>query len=345
MIPRPLLAAFLLALPSQAAGPVAGSENPVDFSYPYFDGEKEISISEVRDPAVIRVGDTWYLTFTHFPFTHSDSADASKPDDNSSPGIRLYSSKDLNHWKFVNWLVKSNELPDDSPYKHRFWAPEIHRIGGRFYLIFTSDNWLDDKFNKSGKIGNYVAFVGEADQVTGPYENIRWLEGAGCDTSLFEDNDGKTYAIMPFGDEFIQQVDLKEMKLVGARTRIVNRDNSDVGKTNSPDYLEGPWMIQRDDKYILFTAAPYKDNEGELKSGYWTGMAVADHILGPYRKQPRYFPGGHVAVFDGPDHQPWFSYRGEAGAKTTGRLNLRSIPFNPDGTPALVNTGMAPEPR
>ena len=36
--------------------------------------------------------------------------------------------------------MKSSELPEDCPYKHRFWAPEIHKIGGRFYLIFTADN-------------------------------------------------------------------------------------------------------------------------------------------------------------------------------------------------------------
>jgi GH43 family beta-xylosidase len=26
----------------------------------------------------------------------------------------------------------------DCPYKHRFWAPEIHRIAGKFYLILFS---------------------------------------------------------------------------------------------------------------------------------------------------------------------------------------------------------------
>ncbi len=167
---RHLIAIVLLALPLHAEPPAVSPENPVDFSYPYFNGEREISISELRDPAVIRVGETWYLTFTHFPFTHRDSADLSKPDRNSSPGVRLYSSNDLTHWTFENWLVKSSELPDDSPYKHRFWAPEIHQIGGRFYLIFTADNWNKDEYNKGGKIGAYVAFVGASDKVTGPYE-------------------------------------------------------------------------------------------------------------------------------------------------------------------------------
>ena len=273
---------------------------PLNFSYPYVEGANERAISEVRDPAIIREGDTYYLTFTHFPFTHSASRDASKPDNNSSPGIRLYASKDLKQWTFENWLVKSSDLPDDCPYKHRFWAPEIHKINGRFFLIFTADNWNKDAFNKGGKIGSYVAFVGVADKVTGPYEHITWLQGAGCDSTLFADDDGKTYAVMPFGDEFIQEVDLRgidrgDIQLVGARTRIVARDNRDAGKKTSPDYMEGPWMIKRNGKYVLFTASPYRENKGEpdvardLPPGYWVGTAVADHVLGPYAKDPHAF--------------------------------------------------------
>lgn len=324
-----------------------GLQNPLDFSYPYFDGIRERAITELRDPAIIREGDTWYLVFTHFPFTHHTSRDAAQPDWNSSPGIRLYSSKDLKNWKFENWLLKSSELPENCPYKHRFWAPEIRKIGGRFYLVFYSDNWIKDEYNSDGKMG-YVAFVGVADKITGPYEHISWLKGAGCDTSLFGDDDGKTYAFMPFGDVFIQEVNLNgiekgDIKLVGERKMIVARDNSDAGRKTSPEYLEGPWMIKRGGKYLLFTAAPYKEAEkdgkpfdkvsaADLSPGYWVGVAEADTILGPYRKQPQVFLGGHIAVFTGPDGREWFSYRGESGGKAQGRLCVDPIPFECDGS-------------
>ncbi|HNY27271.1 MAG TPA: family 43 glycosylhydrolase [Candidatus Sumerlaeota bacterium] len=321
-------------------------QNPLDFSYPYADGTRERMITELRDPAITREGNTYYLVFTHFPFTHHTSRDATKPDYNSSPGIRLYSSKDLKNWKFENWLLKSSELPENCPYKHRFWAPEIHKIGGRFYLIFYADNWIKDEYNSDGKMG-YVAFVGVADKITGPYEHISWLKGAGCDTSLFGDDDGKTYAVMPFGDVFIQEVDLTgiekgDINLVGERRKVVARDNSDVGRKTSPEYLEGPWMIKRGDKYILFTAAPYKEagKDGkpsgetppDLAPGYWVGASVADTIWGPYKKQPQVFLGGHITVFTGPDGGEWFSYRGESGGKTQGRLCVDPIPFNADGS-------------
>ena len=332
-------------------------QNPIDFSYPYYDGTRERTITELRDPAIIREGDTYYLTFTVFPFTHSDSRKADKPDYNSPPGIMLYSSPDLKNWKFEKWLVKSSELPENCPYKHRFWAPEIHKINGRFYLIFTADNWIKDEYNKGGKIGAYVAFVGVADKVTGPYEHITWLKGAGCDSTLFGDDDGKTYAIMPFGNEYIQEVDLSgidrgDIKLVGERKMIVARDNSDVGKKTSPDYMEGPWMIKRNGKYVLFTASPYKRPEsGEppphrptWRPGYWVGAAVADNIWGPYKKQPQVFLGGHIAVFTGPDGKEWFSYRGESGGKAQGRLCVDPIQFNADGSVRVfpASTGTPP---
>jgi len=327
--------------------------NPIDFCYPYFDGTRERRITELRDPAIIREGGLYYLTFTVFPFTHSDSRKADKPDQNSSPGIMLYSSPDLKNWKFENWLVKSSELSDNCPYKHRFWAPEIHKINGRFFLIFTADNWLRDEYNKGGKIGAYVAFVGVADKVPGPYKNITWLKGAGCDSTLFQDDDGKTYAIMPFGNEYLQEVDLRgidrgDIKLVGERKMVAARDNLDVGRKTSPDYMEGPWMIKRNGKYVLFTASPYRQTKGadgqpaDLATGYWVGAAVADNIWGPYRKQPQVFLGGHIAVFTGPDGKEWFSYRGEAGGKAQGQLCVDPISFNDDGSVKPSSPSVSP---
>lgn len=319
-------------------------ENPVNFSYPYFDGIRERTITELRDPAISRDGDTYYLVFTHFPFTHHTSRDPNKIDLNSSPGIRLYSSKDLKNWKFEKWLVKSSELPEDCPYKHRFWAPEIHKIGGRFFLIFYADNWIKDEYNAAGQVG-YVAFVGVAEKITGPYEHISWLKGAGCDATLFEDEGGKTYCIMPFSNEYIQEADLRgidrgDIKLIGERKMIVARDNSDVGKTFSPEYMEAPWMIKRNGKYILFTGSPYRrprDSKADapapdLAYGYWVGIAVADNIWGPYKKEPQVFLGGHIATFTGPDGRDWFSYRGESGGKSQGRLCIDPVPIGKDGS-------------
>lgn len=317
-------------------------QNPLPFSYTYFDGKEEKKITELRDPCIMRDGDTYYLVFTHYPFTHHTSRSEDRPDMNSSPGIRLYSSKDLKNWKFENWIVKSSELPENCPYKHRFWAPEIRKMNGKFYVIFYADNWNKDEYNARGEMG-YVGFVGVADKPTGPYEHITWLPGSGCDTHLFADTDGKFYSVMPFGDMFVQEADLSgikkgDIKMTGERQKVVSRDNSDIGLNFSPDYMEAPWMIKRANKYVLFSGSPYKeeqkptDHTSGLKTGYWVGVFMADNIWGPYVKQPQLFLGGHIAVFTGPDGQEWFSYRGESGGETQGRLCVDPIPFKADGT-------------
>ena len=314
--------------------------NPSTFSYPYFDGSTERMITELRDPCIIREGDTYYLVYTHYPFTHHTSKDESKPDMNSSPGIRLYSSKDLKNWIFEKWLVKSSELVVNCPYKHRFWAPEIHKIKNKFYLIFYADNWIKEAYNPDGQMGT-KAFVGVSNNITGPYEHITYLEGAGCDTNLFEDENGKTYAIMPFGEMYIQEVDLtgiedNNIRLIGERKMIVSADNSDVGKNFDPDYMEGPWMTKKDGKYILYTGSPYRKKTDpefvhDLEEGYWVGTATADNIWGPYKKEPQVFLGGHIAIFEGPDGKEWFSYRGEAGGICQGLLNIDPVTFNDEG--------------
>jgi hypothetical protein len=136
----------------------------------------------------------------------------------------------------------------------------------------------------------------------------------------------------------LRGIERGDIKLVGERKMIVARDNRDVERHTNPDYMEGPWMIKRNGKYVLFTASPYKQPNGtnaeppDLAPGYWVGAAVADTIWGPYRKQPQVFLGGHIAVFTGPDGKEWFSYRGEAGGRAQGRLCVDPIPFNEDGS-------------
>lgn len=296
-------------------------------NFKYTEGQTEPR-SEVRDPCIIREGDTYYLVFTMYPFRNREEKFLNEPNQGGSPGIALYSSKDLMNWKFENWLVKSSELPENCPYKNRFWAPEIHKIGGKFYLIFTADNWLKKEYNPAGTWGTAgYAFVGVADKVTGPYEHITYIRGAACDTTLFGDTDGKTYAFIPRGDIDVQEIDLSglerdEVKLLGKPKRIVTADNSDIGVAAKPEYLEGPWCVKIGSKYYLFYAAIYRDKKFPDWLGYWTGVAYANHPLGPWKKDSRgkVFLGGHLSVFDGPDGRPWLCYRGESGDSSHGKL-------------------------
>jgi hypothetical protein len=192
----------------------------------------------------------------------------------------------------------------------------------------------------TGRMG-YEVFIGVADQITGPYANFSWLEGGACDTSIFQDDNGKTYAIMPLGgDQYIQEVNLsgidqRRIFLTGERKKVVSHDYSPIGK-ESPYYLEGPWLIKRNGKYILFSAANYQQPANPtpgFEYGYWVDAAIADNIWGPYEIHPQIFIGGHIGTFIGPNGKDWFSYRGEwRNHPGFGELNIDPVPMNEDGT-------------
>jgi len=307
--------------------------NPLSKFYYLYTKDKNGSydiIREVRDPAIIREGDTYYIVYTHYPFTHNLDKDINKPDYGSSPGIRMYSTKDFNTFKFENWLVKSSELPDDCPYKHRFWAPEIHKINNKYYLIFTADNWISPSYCPTGQNGLY-SFIGVSDNVTGPYEHITYLPGGACDATLFQDG-ANTFAIMPKGNQqWIQKIDLSRLEedivaLTGRTTCILSsQDQSQYPANDCPATIEGPWMIKCGGKYILFSACAYKNLD---PMEYWTEAAISDNLLGPYVSYHKIYPGGHISVFTGPDNKNWFSARGEKwGQDGFAELNISPIPF------------------
>ncbi len=218
-----------------------------------------------------------------WPFRNREQPYINYPNEGGPPGVALYSTRDFKAWKFENWLVKSAELPDDCPYKDRFWGPEIHKIGGKYYLIFAADNWIKHEFNSAGKWGTAgYTFIGIADKINGPYEHFTYVDGGACDTTLFEDSDGKTYAFIPRGNIDVQEIDLSRIargfvKLIGQPTRIVTADNSDIGLTAKPEYLEGPWAQKIGDTYFLFFAELYKKDPANPEfQGYWTSVAYAD---------------------------------------------------------------------
>lgn len=286
-----------------------------------------------------------------FPFSNYGATRVHLPNQGGSPGIRIFSCKDLQHWTPGKWLVKSSRLPMNCPYKDRFWAPEIHKIAGRYYLIFTADNWVKNSYNPAGKVGAAgYAFVGVTDHVDGPYRHITYIKHGPCDTTLFAAPDGKTYAVMPAGNMFEQQIDLRgidhgEVHLVGVRKEIVTADNTAIHKP-SPNYLEGPWVVRDGSHYTLFYAELYHNKT--VPYGYFTGAAYANSPMGPWKKDPRgkILEGGHLAVFDGPGHVHWFSYRDEAPNRGRGRLCIDPCLFNSDGTaikmPSTIGPAMYP---
>jgi len=88
-------------------------QNPI-----HFDPAADIYGDRLRDPHIIRVDDTYYLTATMTPCGGPEEYDPYKRHDGSSPGLRLYSTKDFKTWKAEGWIINGDALPADCPYKN-----------------------------------------------------------------------------------------------------------------------------------------------------------------------------------------------------------------------------------
>jgi hypothetical protein len=310
-------------------------------SFPGFEWQNPIHFNEaagiygdrLRDPHLIRVGDSYYLTHTMTPCSGPEEYDPYKRREGSGPGVRLYSTKDFKTWKAETWIVNAEALPADCPYRNQCWAPEVNVIGGKFYAIFFAGNW------KLGRPAD--CYIGVADKVTGPYEHITNLKGAWCDVTLAEDDDGKVYAFMIGNGIRVQQVDLSgfehgDIKLVGPVQTAVDPSYAEKGLWVDR-WTEGPWVKRRGKKYYLFYAVHLLVKQGHPENQYWMDVSYAEHPMGPWTQdeRPGVFWGGHGSVFDGPDGRWWYCYKNEKfNAVGEDFLCIDPLDFRPDGRPA-----------
>ena len=102
--------------------------------------------------------------------------------------------------------------------------------------------------------------------------------------------------------------------------------------------IEGPWVTRQQGRYWLF----YAGNDFASPS-YGIGVAVADHPLGPYRKQPEpvlksgraWIAPGHASVAPGPDGVPQLFFHaffpGRGGYNEFRALLTTRLRFGEDG--------------
>ena len=131
----------------------------------------------LRDCQILRDGGYWYLTGTAWPHWETEEKDGLL-----NEGVPLYKSKDLKEWLFIKYIV---HRPDSTSwYYRRFWAPEIHKIKGKYYAIFNCRN---------ANMGYHWQHMGYAvaDHIEGPYKVVTKEKplAQGNDLTFFEDTD------------------------------------------------------------------------------------------------------------------------------------------------------------
>jgi len=207
----------------------------------------------------------------------------------TNKALYCYESKDLKNWRLVG---KSFEAPADFWGKRDFWAPDMFKIDGKYYIIatFSCDREIDGKNYlkhydpKAGKMKLRGCSVLVSDTPQGPYkplvnkpitpENMMSLDG-----TLFEE-DGKLYLL--FSQEWVQ---------IGDGAMCAMEISRDLKKALGKPFLlfkagDAQWTNdKRNPRKIIVTDAPvaFKGDDGRLYmvwSSFRTDKATNNYSIG-----------------------------------------------------------------
>jgi xylan 1,4-beta-xylosidase len=290
------------------------------------------------DPSVVRAGDKFYLVNSSFAFF---------------PGIPVFESSDLVHWKQIgNVIERPSQLDFDGLGVSRgVFAPTIEFHDGTFYVVNTA-------------VDNGGNFYATASNPAGPWSDPIWLPGIdGIDPSLvFDRKDGKVYLLNngpPEGEPlydghraiWMQEFDLAQRKPIGPRKVLIN---GGIDLSKKPIWIEGPHIYQRDGWYYLVCAeggtgpqhsqvvlrsrdvwGPYVSFEGN--------PILTQRDLDPERSLP-VTNAGHADLVEGLDGRWWATFlasRNYGGTHyNTGRETYLLPVEWKDGWPRILDAGL-----
>ena len=263
-----LLGPCLLATGNLHAAPEAAADSPRRFTWQNPLPVSPDGLNGLRDPFILKEGNTWYMTGTGKPFFTLDYAKLG-----NAKGVPLYSSPDLKKWKFEGTILPRVE---GAWYYDDFWAPEIHvkdtPAGRRFYCVCTCNQETKDiPANQRGVV------LAVAERITGPYK-VLTPDGpliGGNDADLFTDSDGKDY-LFRAGVTCVQ-VDLEHGKIIDEPWKCFGGEGEPDAWDVGPGIgHEGPEAIKIGDTYYCFYSS--------WGRGYEVGYATAKDLHGPWTK-------------------------------------------------------------
>ena len=211
--------------------------------------------SDVPDPDVIRVGDTFYMVSTTMHLM---------------PGAPIMASKDLKNWETIGYIFdKLTDSPkyDLSPtegtaYGRGQWATSLKYHKGKFYALLAP--------NEQGAMGDTYIFT--ADKAEGPWKIVSRMRHF-HDCSLFFDDDDRVYVVYGTGEMMELKKDLSDV-IEGTYQKIFEREADETG------LLEGSRVIKHRGKYyLLMISQAYAPGRHRREVCY-----RADDIHGPYEK-------------------------------------------------------------
>jgi len=259
------------------------------------------------DPAILRDGEDYYLTFSTF---------------DAYPGLTIWHSRDLVNWRPLQ------------PALHRnigsVWAPSLHRDRGRYLLYIPA----------VAQTGNDT-FVTWADHIEGPWsEPIPLGLPNHIDPCHAVGEDGSRWLFLSGGDRVRLSDD--NLSLAGPVEHVYDpwRYPSDwIVEGFAP---EGPKIHRIGAWFYMITAI---GGTAGPPTGHMVIAARSRSIHGPWEHHPRnplvrttsvdeaWWSRGHASLVQAPDESWWSLYHGyENGFWTLGRQCLMDpVRFTPDG--------------
>lgn len=273
--------------------------------------------ADVPDPAMIRVGDTYYMSSTTMHL---------------SPGLPLMKSRDLVNWQLVGYAYDTLGDNDaltlqngQNAYGKGSWASSLRYHNGTFYVSTFSAT--------TGKTHIYTS----KDIEKGPWTEISFRP-AMHDHSLFFDDDGRVYMLYGGGNLRLTELnaDLSGIKPGGFNEVVVPNASAVAG----PSLIlpaEGSQLLKHDGRYYLF-------NITWPRGGVRTVLVHrADKITGPWEGRVALQDKGVAqgSLIDTPRGE-WFAYLfRDFGA--VGRIPYLVPVRWEDGWPILGVEGKVPD--
>jgi beta-xylosidase len=255
---------------AQVFGQVHKAQNPIIFA-------------DVPDMAMIRVGDTYYMSSTTM---------------HMSPGLPIMKSNDLVNWKLVNYaydtLADMDELNlshGKNSYGRGSWASSLRFHNGLFYVTTFAQT--------TGK--TYIFTTRDIEK--GPWK-VSTFAPAYHDHSLFFDDDGRVYLLYGGGKIKLVELNADASGIKPGTTEQVVIDNASLpAGENIGLPAEGSQLFKVNGKYYLF-------NITWPKGGMRTVVIHrADKITGPYEGRLALQDLGVAqgGLIDTPDGN-WYAY-------------------------------------
>lgn len=300
------------------------------------------NISNIGDPFVLKVEDTYYCYPTSSP-----------------SGYLVYRSKDLVHWEEIGQAYTSTSKGWAN---QDFWAPEVVAYQGKYYMYYTA-RW---KEQQSLRIG-----VAVSDTPTGPFVDVLTepmfdYGYAVIDAHVFIDTDNNKYLyfsrdcseniVVNRHESHIYGVRLSEdmVSVIGQPQLLTKPDQP--WELNSGDYVwnEGAFVLKHEGLYYLMYSSNYYASRD-----YSIGYATSLNPLGPFKKYENNpvlatkdswkdisGPGHHSLVYSPDDSELWVVYHTHTVAQIGGgnrQVAIDRMGFLEDGTLYINGPTLGPQ--